>query len=143
MNAKDVKGANIARQVVCLGYGAIITFTVTAQLFSLDIIAALDPFKDFAGRLFLVGMIVASVFSLPYVLDIKVSQLMRLVAFAFAMIVPSLWLMYSIVTLETSEVGIFGAYVTQGWIAFVWAIGGGLLAISTMLIRGVPKLKIT
>jgi hypothetical protein len=125
--------------LIGLAYAGIVTIFAVAQLFSFDKLP--DMFDSFwlpggAGFAhFLVSLLViVEVFSLPFLLRIRVSLAMRFFSMLCGWLVAGIWLYVSlwlaVSTNAIDNIGILGTIVklAPGWWAVLVSLGLGILA---------------
>ncbi len=127
-----------ARQVACF-YAAILVIFVLAQLFTFDEFTILLTEFNFPGgapfaQLVAVVIVVSEVFALPFLLELSLSPLMRIVSMILGWAVPiiwiklAFWLIFSATTV--TNIGYFGTVISliPGWWAVFFGIALGILA---------------
>ncbi|MEI7539670.1 MAG: hypothetical protein WCJ36_02800 [Candidatus Saccharibacteria bacterium] len=88
-------------QTIAYAYGAILVIFVVAQLFTFDkflpLLASFNlPGGDAAAYLLGGIIVVGEVFALPFLLNMSISPLMRIVSMGLGWLVPFLWFMLAI-----------------------------------------------
>lgn len=123
-------------------YALLITTCVVAQLFAIDKMMEHELFASPGSILFLTLMVFMAVFSLPYVLRLATSQLMRMCSLVCASLLPIMWLAFAIYTQPASrEIGLLGVYFAHPIITLLLVCAAAVLGLLTFLALGAPRLK--
>lgn len=120
-------------------YAGILIIFALAQLFNFqEFLTLLDSFwlpgGEPVARLIGAIIVVSEVFALPFLLEMPLSPLMRVVSMVLGWIVPIAWLKLSLwlafTTNAVSNIGFLGTTVsvTPGWWNVVFCIALGILA---------------
>ena len=150
--AQAIKAQNPKSQsakVIAWVYAAVLTVMVLAQLFAFEKLVPLFQGMAFpggagTGSLLICLIVFYEVFSVPFLLRMPLSPLMRWVSMVFSLLVPLMWLGVALWTMNDSVVanaGILGTKVaiTPGPQVVVALI---LLALAVLSARGLwPSLK--
>ena len=126
-------------QNIAYMYAAILVIFALAQLFTFDnFLILIESFWMPGGKsaAYLLGsiIVVSEVLALPFLLQIKLSPLMRIISMVMGWLVPLLWFIISIWLIFTvnavSNVGLLGTTVNllPGWWAVFLSIALGMLA---------------
>lgn len=124
---------------IAMFYAAILVVFAVAQLFSFeDFLRMFDGYEIFANeantRLLSAIIVVAEIFALPFLLNMRVSKLMRVVSMVMGWLVASIWVGISgwlvLSTGTYDNVGFLGTVInlTPGWWALFIAINIGVLS---------------
>jgi hypothetical protein len=127
---------------VAIFYACILTVFALAQLFSFDdFLGLIESFWLPGGApaaYFLAAFIViAEVFTLPFLLQMRVSGMFRFVSMVLGWVVPAIWLILCIWLLSTTNavdnIGFLGTVVmlAPGWWAVLFSLALGVLAMWT------------
>lgn len=131
-----------SRQVAYV-YAAVLIIIVLCQLFSFEkFLVLLEGFNLPGGDVMahLVGglIVISEVFALPFLLELDLSTLMRVVSMVFSWIVPAFWLklaLWLVLTTNTAtNIGILGTVVSVipgWWMVYISAALGVMAAWST------------
>ena len=120
-------------------YAAILVILALAQLFTFDKLLSLSGSFGLPGgvtmsHLFVDLVVTFEVLSLPFLLGLKLSQLMRVTSMLFSWFVPLMWLklaLWLVLTSNTvSNIGLLGTTVklVPGWWIIFISIAFGILA---------------
>jgi len=125
---------------IALLYAAILVVFAVGQLFGFEEFQLLvESFWLPGGKplaFFLSGLIVvAEVFALPFLLNMRVSSVMRIISMVMSWIVPAVWLTVSLwlqlTTNAVTNIGLLGTHVSlmPGWWTVLFSVALSMLAI--------------
>lgn len=125
-----------------LVYAALITVCTTAQLFTLDQLYEHPLFTQPFGAALLPAMILTAIFSLPSILNLTISRLMRYCSLVLASMLPFLWTAFALYTQPAIDtLGLLGTHLHYASLNWAIVILGYLLAIVSLYALVPPRLK--
>lgn len=124
---------------IAYAYAVLLVIIALCQLFTFDEFIFLVgdfglPGADPITRLISGVVVVSEIFALPFLLNMRLSPLMRIVSMSFSWLVPLIWFVLSLWLMLTinavSNIGFLGTIVniTPGWWAIFVCMAVGIMA---------------